>query len=163
MPWAFVDLLRVALAKLVGSGWLHPNLGGLEFWAKFPIKYQTRRSYEKSKVNKLFQPFSIFNIRLPASIDFLIIRFTLLQRRTTPIEITPQTSRKRTLPKILPLPSSKKAKLSISDNDGHESEDILPDLPPISPRLSKKKPDKSVSKAQKCNFFSSYKLTKYIS
>ena len=50
VPLAFVDLLRIGLAKMIGAGWLHPNLGGLEFWNKFPTKYQTVRSYEKSMV-----------------------------------------------------------------------------------------------------------------
>lgn len=52
VPIAFVDLLRVALAKMIGSGWLHPELGGIEFWNKFPVKYSTVRSYERTKVFK---------------------------------------------------------------------------------------------------------------
>ena len=35
---------------MVGAGWLHPNLGGVEFWSKFPVKYNTVRNYERSKV-----------------------------------------------------------------------------------------------------------------
>ena len=51
VPWSLTDLLRIALAKLVGSGWLHPNLAGLHFWRSWPNKYQTVRNYERSKVN----------------------------------------------------------------------------------------------------------------
>ena len=47
---AFLDLLRVGLAKMIGSGWLHPELGGIEFWNKFPVKYSTVRGYERTKV-----------------------------------------------------------------------------------------------------------------
>lgn len=50
VAWKFLDLLRVVLARMVGSGWLHPLLGGLQFWRNFPNKYHTVRSYEKSKV-----------------------------------------------------------------------------------------------------------------
>ena len=52
IPWAFIDLLRVVLARMVGSGWLHPSLGGIQFWRGIPSKYQTIRNYQRSKVIK---------------------------------------------------------------------------------------------------------------
>lgn len=60
IPLAFVDLLRVGLSKMIGCGWLHPSLGGLEFWNKFPVKYQTVRSYERQKVINNYFSFYIY-------------------------------------------------------------------------------------------------------
>lgn len=60
IPLPFVDMLRIGLAKLVGVGWLHPNLGGLQFWNTFPNKYNTVRNYERSKVKVLIAVDSFF-------------------------------------------------------------------------------------------------------
>ena len=80
---------------MVGAGWLHPNLGGLEFWNKFPVKYQTVRSYERLKVqyfnNSIFiqvhksifstKPFTFLSRKVCRSTNFILRSGTSFVRR----------------------------------------------------------------------------------
>ena len=112
IPLSFADLLRVALAKMIGCGWLHPSLGGIEFWNKWPVKYQTVRSYERQKVHFLkFVSFLSRFFNLYRLTIHTLFHFTFQKKGTPKAPIAKRTTKKRTEEKEQDAaPAKKKAK-----------------------------------------------------
>ena len=50
VPDKFVKMVKCALAKLVGAGYLDADMIDLEFWKWFPRKMNNSKCYQKKKV-----------------------------------------------------------------------------------------------------------------
>lgn len=141
-----MNLLRVGLAKMVGANWLHPNLGGLQFWKAFPNKYLSVRSYERSKVNQY-----IYLYKIGSYIDIImyIISFQVKKTPEDIIKVAGSTGKKRPRPSDSSTVNATKAKKQrdspnvVADVAMQDVHDEFDDEIPSSqapPSLNKKRP-----------------------
>ena len=49
MPEKFVQMVKCALAKMVGAGYMDPELINREFWRWFPKKMNNSGNYQKKQ------------------------------------------------------------------------------------------------------------------
>ena len=138
-------MLRIGLAKMIGCGWLHPFLGGLEFWNKFPTKYQTVRNYERARVIISLNYYELCLISYFFFFrKFILFRFpTSFQNKATPKKAVVSSARgkKRTQSKGDNAPPPKK-RTKRQSSPPRSPQQSLPQSPPL-PQSTPKSPTRS--------------------